>query len=217
MTEITRGRVWFRTGAPRLLSGVATRGYAVRTGVLLPPAAGPGRVAALETEGRRLLAQARRGYGMIVGQVLFAAGWPVPLPINLDRPWSPSAGRALVAARREQWEELRRLLTVSGGRSSLSRLTGLGARPAAVLTRLEEQARSALSDAVDSFDHLEDTDLASDSHYWAHVIGEMVAGLFGCKAKREGDRWRVIRNSPARVSADLHLIVSKVLISARRA
>ena len=29
--------------------------------------------------------------------------------------------------------------------------------------------------------------------------------------------WRVIRNSPARAFTDLHLIVSKVLISARRA
>jgi len=43
--------------------------------------------------------------------------------------------------------------------------------------------------AVDAFDHLEDTPLASEAHAWAHTIGEMVAGLFGCKAQRENDRW----------------------------
>jgi hypothetical protein len=42
---------------------------------------------------------------------------------------------------------------------------------------------------VDAFDYLEDTDLASDAHACAHTIGEMVAGLFGCRAKRENDRW----------------------------
>jgi hypothetical protein len=189
MSEITRGKVWFRVGAPRLLSGVATRGYAIRTGVLLPPAAGPGRAVALEAEGRRLLAQARRGYGTIVRTALFASGSPVPLPVNLDRPWSPGACRTLIAARRDQWEETRRMLTAPAARSTLSCLVRPGETTATVLARLEEEAQSALGAAVAAFDHLEDTDLAGESHYWAHAIGEMVAGLFGCKAKREGDKW----------------------------
>lgn len=42
---------------------------------------------------------------------------------------------------------------------------------------------------MDAFDYLEDTDLAGDAHACAHTIGEMVAGLFGCRAERENDRW----------------------------
>lgn len=189
MTEITRGRVWFRVVPPRRLTGVNARGYAVRFGVPLPPAAGPARAAALEAEGRRLLAVARRGYGTAIAQVLVAAGSTVPSPVGLDRPWSPDASRTLVAARRAQWQQTRRLLIATSGRFSLSPLVASGERGIAALTRLEKQARGALNAAVDAFDHLEDTDLASDAHSWAHTIGEMVAGLFGCQAKREGDRW----------------------------
>lgn len=180
MSEITRGRIWFRTGAPRRLWGIQARGYAIHTGVLLPPAAGPARTVVLEAEGRQLLAVARRGYGKTVGQVLLTTGSPVPLPVNLDRPWSSSAGRALTASRRAQWQQTRRLLDSSLKAGKIS---------TTVVARLETQARAALSAVVASFDHLEDTDLATDSHYWAHVIGEMVAGLFGCEAKRDGDQW----------------------------
>ncbi len=169
--------------------GVETRGYAVRFGVPLPLAAGPARAVALEAEGRRLLAEARRGYGTAIAQVLGAAGSTIPPPVDLDRPWSPDAGRALVAARRARWQQTRRLLTTTAGRSSLSPPVAPGERGTAVLARLEEQARGALNAAVDAFDHLEDTDLASDAHSWAHTIGEMVAGLFGCQAKKEDDRW----------------------------
>jgi hypothetical protein len=189
MTEITRGTVWFRVGPPRRLAGLTTRGYAIRFGVLLPPPAGPARAAALEAEGRRLLAEAQRGYGAALAQVLAAAGSAVPPPIDLDRPWSPGAGRALVAARRARWKKTRRLLAATAGQFSLASLPVPADRGAAPLARLEEQARGALDAAVDAFDHLEDTDLANDAHAWAHTIGEMVAGLFGCQAQQENDRW----------------------------
>jgi hypothetical protein len=189
MTEITRGRVWFRVGPPRLLAGVETRGYAVRTGVPLPPAGGPARAAALEIEGRRLLAEARRGYGATIAQVLVAVGPAVPSPVNFDRPWSREAGRTIAAARRAQWWQARRLLRVHAARISRSSQAVPGQENASVLARLEEQARSALDAAVSSFDYLEDTDLANESHSWAHTIGEMVAGLFECKAKRDGGKW----------------------------
>jgi hypothetical protein len=189
MTEITRGRIWFRVGAPRRLTGLGVRGYAVRTGVLLPPAAGPARAAALETEGQRLLAEARRGCGTTIAQVLVATGLTIPPPVHLDRPWSPDARRALVSARRAEWQETRRLLTTPAVRSLLCSLAVPKEENASVLARLEEQARGALNAAVDSFNYLEDTDLAIESHSWAHVIGEMVAGLFGCKAKREDGDW----------------------------
>ena len=189
MTEITRGTVWFRVGPPRRLAGLETRGYAVRFGVLLPPAAGPARAAALEAEGQRLLAEARREYGVVLAQVLIAAGSAVPRPVDLDHPWSPDAGRALVAARRARWQQTRRLLAAAAGQFSLSSLPVPGESGARSLARLEEQARGALDAAVDAFDYLEDTDLAGDAHAWAHTIGEMVAGLFGCRAKRENDRW----------------------------
>lgn len=189
MTEITRGKVWFRVVPPRRLTGVAARGYAVRFGVPLPPTAGPARAAALEAEGRRLLAEARRGYGMVIAQVLISAGSTVPPPVDLDRPWCPNTGRTLVAVRDARWQQTRRLLAATTGWSSLSPLVASGKKDTTVLASLERQARSALNAAVDAFDYLEDTDLASDAHSWAHTIGEMVAGLFGCRAKQEGDRW----------------------------
>jgi hypothetical protein len=189
MSEITRGTVWFRVGPPRRLAGLETHGYAVRFGVLPPPVAGPARMAALEAEGQRLLAEARRGYGAVLAQVLIAAGSTVPPPVDLDRPWSPDTGRALVTARRARWQETRQLLDAAAGQFSLSSPSAPKQRGAAFLGGLEEKARGALNAAVDAFDHLEDTNLASDAHAWAHMIGEMVAGLFGCRAKRQNDRW----------------------------
>jgi hypothetical protein len=57
------------------------------------------------------------------------------------------------------------------------------------LEELERRSRAALGAAVDAFDHLEDTDLAEKAHAQAHAVGELVAGLFGCRAERDGDRW----------------------------
>jgi len=184
VTQITRGTIWFRVGPPRRLAGLETRGYAVRFGVLLPPAEGPARRTALEAEGRRLLAEARRGYGTVLFPVLIAAGPAVPPPVNLDYPWSPDAGRDLVTSRRAQWRETRRLLARAS--SSLAAPKPQGATD---LRALEKRARAALDTAVDAFDHLEDTNLASDAHALAHTIAELVAGLFGCWAERENGRW----------------------------
>src|SRR5262249_19178358 len=147
------------------------------------------RKAALEAEGRRLLAAARREYGVVLAEVLIAAGSAVPPPADLDRPWQPAAGRALVAARRAQWRPTRRLLARASGQFPCSSLSVPQQQGAASLIELEERARGALAAAVNAFDHLEDTALASEAHAWAHTIGEMVAGLFGCRAQRENDRW----------------------------
>lgn len=189
MSHITRGAVWFRAGPPRRLAGLQTRGYAIRFDVLLPPASGPARQAALEAEGRRLLAEARREYGVVLADVLIAAGSAVPPPADLDRPWQPDAGRALVAARRAQWRQTRRLLAPAPGQFSPSSRPAPIRQGAASLEGLEARAREALAAAVNAFDHLEDTALASEAHAWAHTIGEMVGGLFGCRAQRENDRW----------------------------
>jgi hypothetical protein len=189
VTQITRGAVWFRAGPPRRLAGLETRGHAVRFDVPLPPSAGPARRAALEAEGRRLLAEARRGYGAVLLQVLIAAGPAVPPPIDLARPWSPDAGGALVAARRARWRKTRRLLARASGQFAPPSQAVPQGQGAAYLGALEERARAALDAAVDAFDHLEDTALASDAHAWAHTIGELVAGLFGCRAQPENDRW----------------------------
>jgi hypothetical protein len=189
VSHITRGAVWFRVGPPRRLAGLETRGYAIRFDVLLPPASGPARKAALEAEGRRLLAEAHREYGVVLAEVLIAAGSAVPPPADLDRPWQPGAGRALVAERRAQWRQTRRLLALASAQFSRSSRPAPIGQGTASLRRLEERARGALAAAVNAFDHLEDTALASEAHAWAHTIGEMVAGLFGCRAQRENDRW----------------------------
>lgn len=188
MTQITRGAVWFRVGPPRRLAGLEARGYAIRWGVQ-PPAEGPARRAFLEAEGRRLLGEAHRGYGMVLLPVLIAAGPAVPRPVDLARPWFPDASRDLVAARRAQWRETRRLLARASGQLTSSSLAAPKGQGAADLAALEKRARTALDAAVDAFDHLEDTDLASDAHALAHTIAELVAGLFGCWAKRENGRW----------------------------
>jgi hypothetical protein len=78
VTEITRGAVWFRTGPPRRLLGRSVRGYAIRWGVLVPPAGGPARVLALEADGRKSLAGARREYGQALREVLVVAGSAIP-------------------------------------------------------------------------------------------------------------------------------------------
>jgi hypothetical protein len=126
---------------------------------------------------------------VVLAQVLIAAGSAVPPPVSLDRPWAPDASRALFAARGTRWQQTRRLLAAAAGQFSRSSLAVPGEKGAAFLARLEKQARGALDAAVDAFDHLEDTYLASDAHAWSHPLGEMVAGLFGCRAKRENDRW----------------------------
>lgn len=57
------------------------------------------------------------------------------------------------------------------------------------LTALEQCGRAALTAAVDAFNYLEDTELAAEAHMHAHAIGELVAGVFGCRAQREEGRW----------------------------
>jgi hypothetical protein len=54
---------------------------------------------------------------------------------------------------------------------------------------LEQQSRAALRSAVAAFNYLEDSKLAVEAHMQAHAIGELVAGLFGCRAQREDGRW----------------------------
>lgn len=173
MTSPTHGTVWFRTGPPRRLAGLSVRGYVVRHGVLLPPPDGPARAAALKAAGGDLLADARRGYGRVLREILAVAGG-VPARVDLDRPWRSDLARGLVASRRGAWEQTRRRLV---------------AADTVNLDDLERRSRAALDAAVDAFDHLEDTDLAAKAHAQAHVIGELVGGLFGCRAEREDGRW----------------------------
>jgi hypothetical protein len=54
---------------------------------------------------------------------------------------------------------------------------------------LEQCGRAALTAAVAAFNYLEDTELAAEAHMHAHAIGELVAGVFGCRAQREDGRW----------------------------
>ena len=115
----------------------------------------------------------------MLAEALIAAGSAVPPPADLDRPWLPGAGRALVTARRAQWRQTRRLLAPAPGQFSQSSPPTPIGQGTASLRRLEERARGALAAAVNAFDHLEDTALASEAHAWAHTIGEMVPGYLG--------------------------------------
>jgi hypothetical protein len=174
VTEITRSAVWFRTGPPRRLLGLTVRGYAIRYGVPLPPADGPARAAALEAAGLRSLAAARRGYGQVLREVLVAAGSTVPRPVDLAQPRWPAAADALVESRQVGWRQTRRRVAAHSGPT---------------VAALEQCGRAALTAAVDAFNYLEDTELAVEAHMHAHAIGELVAGVFGCRAQREDGRW----------------------------
>jgi hypothetical protein len=186
MTTPTRSAVWFRTGPPWRLGGRTVRGHALRYGVLLPPASGLARAAALEAEGLRLLGMARREYGRVLRELLVAAGSAVPPPADLANPRWPEAGRALAEARRAGWRRTRRQLTATTGMPPRSATTGRGALD---LDALEQRSRAALRTAVAAFDYLEDTALAADAHMHAHTIGELVAGVFGCRAELKDGRW----------------------------
>jgi hypothetical protein len=177
VTEITRGAVWFRMGPPRRLLGRSVRGYAIRWGVLVPPAGGPARLLALDAEGRKSLAGARREYGQALREVLVVAGSAVPPPVDLAQPLWPSASDALVASREAGWRQTR------------SNLRAITSRMAFDVAALEQRSRTALRSAVAAFNYLEDTDLALEAHMQAHAIGEFVAGLFGCRAQREDGHW----------------------------
>lgn len=174
VTSPTCGTIWFRTGPPRLLRGLRVRGRVARYGVLLPPAGGPARAAALHAKGTALLDDARRDYGRVLRQVLTVAGSDVPPPVDLAVPWPLGPARAVVDLRRGAWAQTRERLEGASGVD---------------LADLERRGRAALDAAVDAFDHLEDTELAGKAHAQAHAVGEMVAGLFGCRAERDGDRW----------------------------
>jgi hypothetical protein len=148
--------------------------------VLLPPGDGSARFVALEAAGQALLAEAQRGYGRVLREVMTIAGpRAIPPPADLDFPRLSEAGQALVASRRAMWRRTRqRLVAAAGGERAIP----------AVLSgcRLERDARKALDAVVAAFNHLEDNDLAVDAHRLAHAIGELVGGLFGCYMKREG-------------------------------
>jgi hypothetical protein len=176
MTEITRSAVWFRTGPPWRLLGLTVRGYAIRYGVPLPPAAGLARAAALEAAGLRSLAAARRGYGQVLREILVAAGSTVPPPVELHlaQPRWPAAADALVESRRVGWRQTGRRVAVHSG---------------SALAALEQCGRAALKAAVGAFNYLEDAELAVEAHMQAHAIGELVAGVFGCHAQREDGCW----------------------------
>lgn len=174
MTEITRSAVWFRTGPPRRLLGLRVRGYAIRFGVLLPPSHGPARVPALTAAGLKSLAAARRGYGQVLREVLVAAGSTVPRLVDLAQPRWPADADALEESRRVGWQQTRRRLAAHSG-------------PA--IAALERCGRAALTAAAAAFNYLEDTELAGEAHMHAHATGELVAGVFGCRAQREDGRW----------------------------
>ncbi len=174
MTEVTRSAVWFRTGPPRRLLGLTVRGYAIRYEVPLPPADGPARAAALKAAGLSSLVAARRGYGQVLREVLLAAGSAVPRPVDLAQPRWPAAADALVESRRVGWLQTQRRVAALSGPT---------------VAALEQCGRAALKAAVAAFNYLEDTELAGEAHMQAHAIGELVAGVFGCRAQREDGRW----------------------------
>jgi hypothetical protein len=160
-------------------TGLRIGGLIARTGVPIPPAAGPRRAAFLEAEGISCLRTALGHYGMalrgigvsILGSMnrlpLSAGMWPVTPFTRADEEAEFRARRWLRASRQVREAIAPPNFPVN---ASLGQEFD-GARAAAEV---------ALGAAISSFNYLEDHELGGYAHQVAHMVGEFVGGMFGC-------------------------------------
>lgn len=153
-------------------------GLVIRTGVPLPPAAGPHRTAMLLRDGHAALAAARQIFGTALIEL---QSLPVDVlrlaPFNAWQRWPaspfttaayPRVGVAWLQAR----DALRRVPTAE----------------AAVVEAARGGLDQALHAVVDAYNFLEDQPVEATVHALAHAIGELRSGLFGCPLRVEQHR-----------------------------
>lgn len=155
---------------PKTLTGLRVKGRVLRTGVAVPPPSGPVRDEILRTEGGKSLRACSRRYGSVLLAIM-----PL-LPLELqDLPGSGGMLRAITPSNKERWNETRAVLRTSGRRVGATSPPG------------EADARAALMHAVDAYNYLEDTELATKAHAWIHKAGALVGGLYGCRLPLDED------------------------------
>ncbi len=150
--------------------GIRWSGLVVRTGVPLPPAAGPNRTAMLRRDGTSTLRNARREFGSALRSLQGLSPDILPrAPYNAPHRW-PTSELTLEGYTRvgTEWLLLRR------------RLAELPAAEAATLAGIRARLEEALKAAVAAYNFLEDEPEEDCVHTLAHAIGELRSGLFGC-------------------------------------
>lgn len=179
-------------------------GLVMRTGVPLPPSAGPARAQHCVNEGLPALTRAGQLVGAAwrrVAPVLGAAAGMYEAPPNLARGVSEQTDPHRESV--ERWRRQKFLLEQSLRDDS-------GPRIRELMVAAERDAREALSAATQAFYWLDDIlwdyppgtiiarpdgreetlgKLAERAHSWAHRAGELVGGLFGCRIVWDEGRW----------------------------
>jgi hypothetical protein len=202
----------------RTSGGLHIRGRAARTGVTLPPPDGPARTHFCIVQGVRMLHVGFRKYGQALMCVAVhlpsgLADLPPKYPLHEQHStlWSRQLGRTRV----RQWFGLRNRLDDLDDPARLLGRRYLGRDWA----EAEGAARGALEAAVAAFNWLDDVAqdldqrvlididrfshvtavrgwglisagaLLDQAHELAHLTGELVGGLFGCRLVHDGDEW----------------------------
>jgi len=162
------------------------KGLVIRTGVPLPPAAGPARVKFLHREGVAAFRRSCRLYGEVlvdVGLDQLGDIGKLPTWVGFENgPLSEADERDSVVGVRLRWQQVRDAVERRGVRTRYPQVEELLANMpnGADWKRIEDTARRALQLAVDAFNFLEDDPLAEFIHIYAHQVAAFVCGMFGC-------------------------------------
>jgi len=169
------------------------KGLVIRTGVPLPPAAGPARVKFLHREGVAAFRRSCRLYGEVlvdVGLDQLGDIGKLPTWVGFENgPLSEADERDSVVGVRLRWQQVRDAVERRGVRTRYPQVEELLANMpnGADWKRIEDTARRALQLAVDAFNFLEDDPLAEFIHIYAHQVAAFVCGMFGCTFTYEDD------------------------------
>jgi hypothetical protein len=169
------------------------KGLVVRTGVPLPPAAGPARVKFVHREGVAAFRKSCRLYGQVLMDVgINQLGDISKLPtwIGLrNGPLSEADERNSITAVRLRWQQVREDAEQKGIRTRYPQVAKLLADMpnGADWESMADTARRALRLAVDAYNFLEDDPLAEFAHIYAHQVAAFVCGMFGCTFTYEDD------------------------------
>jgi hypothetical protein len=169
-------------------SPLIIKGYAARTGVPIPPAAGPRRSAFLEHEGITLLRRSLQLYGFslrTVGLGLLPSMHLLPQPGGIHKTVVSADPTAEPRSRQDKWDRL-----LENEKRWHESVWCIHHPTYDNTAAAESAARSALEGAVAAYNYLEDHPLADIAHQHAHNVAEFVGGRFGCYTKMsDGTYW----------------------------
>jgi hypothetical protein len=184
-------------------------GLVARTGVPIPPVAGPARTRFCISEGvqaQRQAAIARAKIEQCLLELTFIADERPPSISDLAEPCSGSLVMRAGLTRVDQWSKFRRSLDYAATINGAVYAHWVKSR----LEIIEQQADAGLRVAIESFHWLDDAlhdlppatpiihdevelgpldNLVSKSHELAHILGDVFGGLNGCCLKFKDGHW----------------------------